>query len=67
MIYILAVLLKLVGVPVLRDIDWKWFVLAPVLYVFYQVIVRSFIWVLYVLFAFGSLWAIAYFGMWLFS
>jgi len=44
-IYIGLVLLKLLGFPLVKEIDWKWFVIIPLLYIFWKVIVKTFMWV----------------------
>ena len=66
LIYLAAVVLKVLGFPLVREIKWKWFVLVPLFYVLYQVFGKVIVWLLYLLVGLGILYGIAELGMWLY-
>jgi hypothetical protein len=67
LIYIAAIILKLLGVPIVKEIEWKWFILAPIIYFLYKVVWKAFEWIF--IFATGTavVWYVAQFGMWLYK
>ena len=63
-IYLGAIVLKLVGVPVIKDIAWKWFILAPFIYLLYKVVFKSIWWMVCLTGGCFMIYGIAKFFLW---
>jgi len=55
-IYILIIVLKMVGVPVIREISWPWIFLWPLVAAILMFVIRIIGYILAVVFTFGFLW-----------
>jgi hypothetical protein len=66
-IYLGLVFLKLIRFPLVREIEWKWFILVPLFYFLWKVFGRFLVWVIYLVITCGILYGIAQAGIWLFS
>lgn len=62
-IWLGAAILKLAGVPILKDVSWGWFVLAPVIMGLLYILKYIF----YFAMCIGGLWCFYRFAAWLWN
>jgi len=55
-IYVLIILLKLIGIPIIKEITWPWIFLWPLIGAIIMLFVRIIGYVLAFVFTFGFLW-----------
>ena len=58
-IYLVLLFLRAIRFPILKEIDWGWFFLWPVIAFFLKIIIRLLELIIYPILVFGFLWLLA--------
>jgi len=63
-IYLIVFTLKIFHVPGVREIEWKWFLLAPIIYAFIRLVWPVISFVIYLAITLALVYSMAVVGLW---
>ena len=64
--YVIILVLRIFNVPAIREIEWKWFLIIPIVYFFLKLIFPFLSFAFYFAVAIFTMYGVAYFGLWVF-
>ena len=64
--YSIFLILRVFNTPIIKEIEWKWFLLIPIIYFFLKLIYPFLTFAFYLAVAIVSMYAMVYFGLWVY-